>query len=479
MSGLLQTARTTGQQAQSQGSGLFMGTSNKVGNKKVVPINLDPVEKQRLRDDLEPVYATPVGPLPTRVDGTGKPNPNQNQNITGLMNMPDLPSVGPTSSSSAARPKIGIEADVADVDRPETQTGNYIDVHRPETEQYELRDNASVANQLNGLLAQDSPYIKQARQRAAEESAARGLRNSTLGVQSGEQAAISQALPIAQQDAQQNFQLQNNEQIQNYQMDQSLYNALLTGERDRVMQEYGLDATQYNAMLQQAQMQNQQRFELDRMSYGANLDEKRDNRQQQFALEQQKFSAQLQSVMNQEQHQMSLERMDGEQKNALERMNEEFVNSLETMGVQMEHQSRMAFSDSSTRIMQAAMEQIGYIYSNPEMTPEQQRNAVDTVMQNLRQQHNFLQGVYEPFPGLDFEPGEQPPSNTNPNNPATPNPPGGGGNNPAPPGGSRPSPAPSPPGGGGAAPSPKLDNQPVYTQPVYTNPDNQQVLAVR
>lgn len=59
----------------------------------------------------------------------------------------------------------------------------------------------TVAGQLNSLLSSDSPYIKQAETKSKEQSASRGLLNSTLAAQAGREAAIKQALPIAQQDA--------------------------------------------------------------------------------------------------------------------------------------------------------------------------------------------------------------------------------------------------------------------------------------
>ena len=60
---------------------------------------------------------------------------------------------------------------------------------------------STVAGQLNTLLSSDSSYIKQAEQKAREDSASKGLLNSSLAYQAGRTAAITAALPIAQQDA--------------------------------------------------------------------------------------------------------------------------------------------------------------------------------------------------------------------------------------------------------------------------------------
>lgn len=69
----------------------------------------------------------------------------------------------------------------------------------PVTEDYD--ESKGVAGRVAELSAQDSPLNEAARTRAAQESAKRGLTNSSLGVQAGEQAVLSQAVPIATADA--------------------------------------------------------------------------------------------------------------------------------------------------------------------------------------------------------------------------------------------------------------------------------------
>lgn len=59
----------------------------------------------------------------------------------------------------------------------------------------------SVANNVDTLIDKNSPLMQGARTRAAQESNQRGLINSSMGVQAGEMAAYSAALPIAQADA--------------------------------------------------------------------------------------------------------------------------------------------------------------------------------------------------------------------------------------------------------------------------------------
>ncbi len=57
------------------------------------------------------------------------------------------------------------------------------------------------AGRLSRMLSSGSPYLEAARTKAAQASNQRGLLNSSMGVQAGEQAAIEAAQPFATTDA--------------------------------------------------------------------------------------------------------------------------------------------------------------------------------------------------------------------------------------------------------------------------------------
>lgn len=65
----------------------------------------------------------------------------------------------------------------------------------------EVGDDMLVAKQMARVLGENSQYVQQARARAMQTANARGLMNSSLAAQGGEEAAIAASLPIAQQDA--------------------------------------------------------------------------------------------------------------------------------------------------------------------------------------------------------------------------------------------------------------------------------------
>lgn len=82
-------------------------------------------------------------------------------------------------------------------------------------------ENESVSRRVTGLMSQQSPMMQQARTQGTQASNRRGLLNTSMGGQASQMAAMSAAVPIASQEAQQaqqsNMQgrdLQSQEQMQ-------------------------------------------------------------------------------------------------------------------------------------------------------------------------------------------------------------------------------------------------------------------------
>lgn len=65
----------------------------------------------------------------------------------------------------------------------------------------DVQNDELVSNQLNGLLAGNSPYMQQARQAGLNQANNRGLLNSSIAAGNSQAAAISAGMPIAQADA--------------------------------------------------------------------------------------------------------------------------------------------------------------------------------------------------------------------------------------------------------------------------------------
>lgn len=69
----------------------------------------------------------------------------------------------------------------------------------PET--YDPGIQGTVAGQMTGILAKESPYMQSARESGKRYAHSRGLLNSSIAAGAAEESAIKSALPIAQQDA--------------------------------------------------------------------------------------------------------------------------------------------------------------------------------------------------------------------------------------------------------------------------------------
>nr|BDD47833.1 hypothetical protein 6 [Burkholderiaceae bacterium] len=66
---------------------------------------------------------------------------------------------------------------------------------------YNVTGNQTVQDQLQGIIAAESPLMQQAQTRALQDMNQRGLLNSSMAIGAGQSALYDAALPIAQQDA--------------------------------------------------------------------------------------------------------------------------------------------------------------------------------------------------------------------------------------------------------------------------------------
>lgn len=141
-----------------------------------------------------------------------------------------------------------------------------------QAQDWNVDDKQLVQNQVQGIVAKDSPLMQQAATTAKQGMAQRGLLNSSMAVGAGQNAVIAQALPMAQQDAatQANaaqFNAQNRTNI-------DLQNAAMGNDASRFAAESGNQMAQFNA-----QQQNQfglaglqQQSELERMAKAQQYD---------------------------------------------------------------------------------------------------------------------------------------------------------------------------------------------------------------
>lgn len=82
-----------------------------------------------------------------------------------------------------------------------TQTQGYQAAQLGDAKQWGITSEQTMAGQMNGLIAKNSPHIQLAEMRARERANEMGLVNSSMAVTAGQMAAYDAAMPIAQNDA--------------------------------------------------------------------------------------------------------------------------------------------------------------------------------------------------------------------------------------------------------------------------------------
>jgi hypothetical protein len=124
----------------------------------------------------------------------------------------------------------------------------------------------TVEGRLQGLMASDNPLMQQARLQAQQESAARGLQNSSLAVQSGQQAAYASMMPIASQDATTVYDSEKTEY--GTRADSALMNQDYLNSRGLAQQGFG-----YDSRLMDKDIEGKRSIQLDRFGQETSLQE--------------------------------------------------------------------------------------------------------------------------------------------------------------------------------------------------------------
>lgn len=199
-----------------RGGGLPLGSGGQVNTGGSGPININqaggydmqgnpvsqPAGAQSLTGSKEPVISVTGDPRAMVGKSAGAP-------ATAPPPAPGSPAAAgtPTAAGAAAAGASGTGAGASpaaptnplappgDIAIPDWHPG---DVHMMTRE---VGDNELVQGQLARILASDNPIMTSARNRAMQFANERGLLNSSLAAQSGEQAVIDSAMPIASQDA--------------------------------------------------------------------------------------------------------------------------------------------------------------------------------------------------------------------------------------------------------------------------------------
>lgn len=271
-----------------------------------------------------------------------------------------------------------------------------------------VSENETVSGQIKKLIAEDSPLMEQARGSSQQQATARGLQNSSIAAQAGEQAVISSALPIAQQDASTNAtrQSQNLSTVNQFgsTKQQGDINSQLQKEStDQKAQLLAQEGTQTLAQIN-AQTDASARLQLMDQNFKSLMADKEagvqltladKNFQNQQSLLVSEYGLRAgQSVTDQ---QNELARMDQQNKYTIEQIDAQAKAAGKEYGPKLQAQYLASVSDR----MSATSTEIANIYSTQGLTASQQTNAVQVAYQRMQTDLATLAATYAQSPLWD------------------------------------------------------------------------------
>lgn len=92
-------------------------------------------------------------------------------------------------------------ANIETATAPKTGVATYKPTEVPNPEEWTVETDQTVAGQLKNVVDPNNPLMQQAKTRAQQASAERGLINSSMAATAGESAMLDAAMPIATADA--------------------------------------------------------------------------------------------------------------------------------------------------------------------------------------------------------------------------------------------------------------------------------------
>lgn len=329
---------------------------------------------------------------------------------------------GSAASQQPSPPQVAADALGTARSAPATSAPLIADVGLDET----------VAGQLRNLISEDSPVLQQARARSQQFAAGRGLQNSSIAAQAGEQAVVSTATPIAAADAatvanrrSQNLSTVNQFGLneQQHQQQRTLISDQ-TNASSRLQEEQGQITARLQAMAADQELTrlreqgtiNERLTLLDQNFRGIQADL---DRGAALDLEDRRFQNNQLLVISEYAQRAGLSAQEANQE--LDRLNQAHLNTLDQIRAQADAQGAASAADVGPRLqaqylsavndrMMAASSEIQQIYTTQGLKPEQQTTAVNSANARLRSDLAQLQAYYRQSPLWDDSWGASTPS---------------------------------------------------------------------
>lgn len=262
-----------------------------------------------------------------------------------------------------------------------------------EANQWTVDNNQLVSGQMNALLDQNSTYLQRARTQSAQAANARGLINSSMGVQAGEAAAIDAALPIAQGDAQVHGQsAQFNAQAKND----------VDARNDAAINEFGrlnMDATNRAREFSATAENEAGRFNTASTNQASEFGANAQNTMSQFnASEGNRVQMANQESTNQANRfgaeaQNQASQFNASQQNDVIRQMLDSNTKLQLADIEASYKTLMQSSDSAARVYEQAITQMSQILMNKDLDAAAKQRAIDFTVGNLRNGMNLLGSI--------------------------------------------------------------------------------------
>jgi len=258
---------------------------------------------------------------------------------------------GNVDAGSSAAPTTDAKAPTA---QPTTNVkqANYGDVAK-----WNVDDKSSVANNLQGIIASNSPLMQQAQTKALEAMNGRGLVNSSMAEQAGQAAVIQSALPIAQQDASTNASA-------------GQFNA--AAENQKIGAKFSAD-TQGN--MQDASASNQSKAQ----QYAGDLSTNQQNAQAKNQASMQQYDAGLKAAM---------QNADAATKLQLSKLDSDTKTNL--ANIQANYQVLMQANSSGAQLYSQALQQMSAIMNDKDLDATSKTAYIKQLTDNLQASLGYI-----------------------------------------------------------------------------------------
>ncbi len=236
---------------------------------------------------------------------------------------------------------------------------------QPDIQQFD--ESKGVAGRVNSITNSASPLMQTARTQAAQQSAKRGLQNSSIGVQAGEQAVIETATPIASADAQL-FQQQNltNQQARNTANQQNANNNIAANTR-------GLELDVNQGQFSQNLGEQARQFDVSGSRQQAQFEASRADNARMFDAELAQKAEQFKLTQNQT---MALAKMD--------------VNSkVQLAEIEAKYKNEIQGSANISNAWGTTMEGIAAIQTDPNLDEATKAALINNNLQSFQSYSNF------------------------------------------------------------------------------------------